>query len=303
MFTFEIRNLIDAQMKGDQAAVNEHVNRLYQNADDAAAFLASLNPYFDEDVWRTALRTYVQYTLEEINLFVSGDYKDEIAIYGELTDLTKKIGYLFAQGMTDYLTSGSPNLPQQGGQQCLTLEQIDEIYNIRTLWTDLNTWTRNFMISKYKGVGDENEVFNRLQQVPNEFISTLKKIFGDNPAFDTYQQQLNEYIDLIDSLTTAQMRGNTDEESRIVKLLYQNADDRAALVASLYPDYFSEEELKTRLYNIIHNTIYESATFLAGDYAGNLDIYSSLLDEAESMGGYISDGLIAYINSQQKKSS
>jgi hypothetical protein len=85
------------------------------------------------------------------------------------------------------------------------------------------------VLSKYKGIGDVNAVHAQLQQIPVRFVESLRKIFGENPKFYAYEEQLlNTYTDLIDSLTTAEMEGKTDEVSRITKLLYQNMDERAA---------------------------------------------------------------------------
>lgn len=300
-FTFGLRDLITAQLAGNSEAVNENVNNLYKNTEDIAAFLASISPYFNEAEWKNMLGTYLQYTLEEANLYVSGDYGKDIEIFDRLMTLTNQMGYIFAQALFDYLTSGSQNtnnIPPQGSQQCMTLELVNEIYNIRMIWFDLATWVRSFMLSKYRGIGNVNEVHARLNQVPAEFINTLKQFFGENPAFDTYLLQLNAYIDLIDSLTTAQMKGNTDEIKRITQLLYQNADERAALVSSLNPSYWNKNELQTRLYDNLRSTLDESTSFLTGDYARNLDIFSTLLDQAESISGFIAQGLVNYINSQ-----
>jgi hypothetical protein len=305
-FIFGLRDLIDAQLAGNSEAVKTNVNNLYKTADDLAAFLASVSPSFNEAEWKKMWETYLQLTLQEANLFSSGKYKDDIEIFDRIVALAETMGYLFAQALYDYMTSSSQNTistPSQGGQPCLTLEQVNDIYNIRMIWFDLAIWTRNFMLSKYKGIGDVNDVFNRLQQVPNEFVNSLTKVFGNNPVLKDYQIQLNAYIDLIDSLTTAQMAGNTDEVNRIVRLLYQNINDRAASFASLAPSVFSETELRSRLYDFVRSTIDESTTYLTGDYARNLDIYDTLLDQAESLSGYLAQGLVNYINSQQKKST
>jgi len=298
-FTFALRDLIDAQLAGNSQAVTENVDRLYQNADDTAAFLASINPYFNETEWKTLLRTYLQYNLEEANLFASGQFKNEIELFDRITSLTDQMGYSFAQAINDYITSGSQINPAQGAQPCLTLEQVNQIYKIRTIWFDLTTWTRNFMLSKLKGIGDVNDVHARLQQVPVEFIDTLRQFFGNLPVFDSYRQALNVYVDLIDSLTTAQMEGNTDEINRIVQQLYRDADERATSFASLNPSYWDANNLQTRLYSNIRNTIDESTSFLTGNYARNLDIYSTLLDQAESISGYLADGLIDYLNDRR----
>ena len=299
-FTIGLRELMTAQLAGNSQAVSDNVNYLFQNASDLAAFLNSVSPSFNEAQWKNMLDTYLQYTLQEANSFATGHYEQDIEIFGSLMDLTDTMGYLFAQSLYDYMTSGSAVAAPSQGQQCLTLEQMNEFYNIRMIWFDLSFWVRSFMLSKYRGIGDVNDVFNRLQQVPDAFINSLRQFFGDNPILKDYQIQLNTYIDLIDSLTTAEMNGNTDEVSRIVKLLYQNMDERAASFASLNPSYWNVSDLQTRLYDNLSSTLEESTTFLTGDYARNLDVFDTLLDQAESISGVITQGLISYMNAQRK---
>ncbi|MEL7657298.1 MAG: hypothetical protein AAGU75_15500, partial [Bacillota bacterium] len=95
---------------------------------------------------------------------------------------------------------------------------------------------------------------------------------------------------------TAQQEDNTNEINRITQLLYQNADQRAAFISSLNP-FWDENEWRRRLYSNLRSTIEESATFLTGDYSKNLDIFSTLIDQAESTSGYVARGLFNYITS------
>ena len=299
--TIILRDLITAHLEGNEEAVQQNLDRFYKNINETAIFLASVNPYWSEDEWRDMLETYLQYTIEQANAFSEGEYKKEIEISDRHTDLINRMGDIFAQGLYDYLTSGqqtADNLPPQGNQQCLTYEQMSQIYKIRMFWFELNTWVRNFMLSRYRGIGDVNEVFNRLQQVPIDYVNTLEQIFGENPAIDELQLELNAYIDLIDNLITAQMAGKSDDINRITQLLYQNANERAASVSKLNP-FWNENEWRTRLHNNLRSTLEASTTFLTGDYARNMDIYSTLLDNAESTSGYFAQGLINYINSQK----
>lgn len=299
--TIILRDLITAHLEGNEEAVQQNIDRFYKNIDETAIFLASINPYWNEDEWRDMLETYLQYTIEQANAFSEGEYKKEIEISDRHTDLINRMGDIFAQGLYDYLTSGqqtADNLPPQDNQQCLTYEQMSQIYKIRMFWFELNTWVRNFMLSKYREMGDVNEVFNRLQQVPIDYVNTLEQIFGENPAIDELQLELNAFIDLIDNLITAQMAGNSDDISRITQLLYQNANERAASVSKLNP-FWNESEWRTRLHNNLRSTLEETTTFLTGDYARNMDIFSTLLDNAENTSGYFAQGLINYINSQK----
>ena len=301
-FTFALRDILSAQLSGNSTAVNEGVRNLYRNKDDIVAFLASVTPYFDKDEWNQMLTAYLQGTLEEANSFASGAYEKDIEIFDRLTALSDIMGYAFAQALYGYMESGgtaADSTPQQG-RQCVTLEQMNEIFNIRMFWFELAIWVRSFMLSKFRKIGDENDVYARLQQVPVDYINSLRRVFGDNPVLDTYQLQLNAYVDLIDSLTTAQMNGDTAQENRITQLLYQNANERAASITSLNPSAWNQNEWQARLYDNLSSTIEESTTFLEGDYARNLDVFSTLLDQAESTSGYLAQGVINYIESQRR---
>lgn len=300
LYTIILRDLISAYLEGNTEAVQQNLDRFYQNINDNAVFLAAINPYWNETEWRDMLTEYLQYTIDEANAFAAGDYKNAIEIFDRHTELTNRMGDIFAQGLYEYITSGqlaAGNLPPQGSQPCFTYEQMNEIYSIRMIWFELVTWVRNFMISRYREIGDENDVFNRLQQVPIYYVNTLKQIFGENPAIDELELELNTYIDLIDNLITAQKADDTDAIRLITQLLYRNADERAASVSKLNPNW-DENEWRTRLYNNLRGTLDSSTTFLTGDYARNLDIYSRLLDQAESASDYFAQGLISYILQQ-----
>jgi len=301
-FTFILRDLITAQLAGNTEAVNENVNRLYQNFDEIAEFLASINPYFDVNEWKNMLHTYLQYILEDANMFIIGNFEEAIAINDRLLEITEQMGYVFAEGLFDYMTSGSPGAPPEGGEGCFTLEQLNDINRIRSIWFDLVTWVRNLMLSKYFRIGNEDAVLARLRRVPVDFLDALRNVFGDLPVFTSYQQEFDTYVDLIDALINAHMEGSTEEINRITQRLYLDADRRAAFFSSLYPEFWDENEVRTRLYNNLRSTLDESTSFLAEDFARNMDIYSTLLDQAESISDFVAEGLVRYIESQRQSS-
>lgn len=302
-FSIGLRELITSQREGNFNAIRQNIDRLLQNADQRAAFLASINPYFDETEWRNLLRTYLQDTLQEANLFAAKDYRMDIEYFDRLMALSNTMGDVFAQALYDYITSGSENastLPAQEGQRCLTYEQMNLIFDTRMFWFDLINWTRAFMLSKYKDVGNEDEVYARLQKALADFISNLKQFFGETPAVNTLQLELNAYIGLIDSLITAQKTGNTEEVDRITRQLYQNANDLATTISSINP-YWDQNEWRTILNNNIRSTLEESTMFLTENYARNLDIFSTLMSLAESSSDYFAQGLLNYMFQGQQQ--
>jgi hypothetical protein len=315
-YSIILRDLLNAQMSGNKTAIQQDVDRLYQNADERAAFLASINPYWDQAVWQGYLETYLQYTLEEANSFVAGDYSEDIRLFDRLTALTNEIGNYFAEGLYRYITAGPQNASagkyagrKAGGgkraadagkadEQCFTFQEMNEIYTIRMFWFELATWVRAYMLSRYKNIGNSKEVYARLKLVPVDYVRMIGTIFGEE-VVQGYVALFNTYIDLIDAYITAQLNGDSEAVDKITQQLYQNADERAAFISSINP-YWSESEWRTRLYSNLGNTINESSTLLSGDYAGNIDIFSTLLNQAENTSNYFAEGLLSYLYDQRQ---
>ena len=295
-FTYSLRDLITAQFQGDSEAMNRNINRLYQNADNFSEYLHTINPYINKMEWKDMLEKYIQYTIEEANSFITGNYSDDIELFRRLTELTNRMGDIFAEAIYDYIIDGGQVIPKND-QKCITYEQMNQIYNIRMFLFELAIWTRAYMLSRFRGIGNADEVKARLNQVLAEYVDTLQQLFGVNP--ETYLQQMITYIDLIDHLITSQIEGDINEINRTVQLLYQNADQRAASIASLNP-LWDQNELRTRVRNNLRSTIDELTTFQTGDYTSNLDVFRTLLDQAENMSSFLARGLFSYLTSQQR---
>lgn len=293
-YAFAWRDLLSAQLEGDAEAVGQYVNRLYQLMGEGAAFWASRNPFFEEAELRDLMQTYLRYTIEQANSFITGEF--DIEVTDRLIDLTNKLGDLFAEKMYEYITSGLQYVPRPEDRvQCFTYEQMDTIYRIRMLWFDLIAWVRFYMLSRYEEIGKPDEVLARLRQVPLEYVSNLEKIFGEHPGEEELLRQLNEYIDLIDALITAQMEGDQAEIDRITRLLYQNANERAASVSSINP-YWTEDGWRARMYNHLRYTIDESSALLAKNYVKSFNIFSMLMNLAGSASDYLAQGLIYHLS-------
>lgn len=174
-----------------------------------------MNPYWSEDLYKSLFGAYIQDLIEEANALASGNFNEDVALYDRLTERTNKLGDVFAEGVYNYITSGS-SLSKSG--PCITYEQMRTIQNIRMFWFDLAVWTRSYMISRYLKVGDEEAYYNRLKKVPVDYTNELKSIYGEKLAADLLQE-LNEYLNLINNYITAQQTGNIDEINRIIQLL------------------------------------------------------------------------------------
>lgn len=307
-YTIALRDLVSAQKEGNTDGVNQSLERLYKNAAERARLLAQANPFWDESTWRNIFETYLRFTIEMINSFITGDYSNDAEAYDRLTAFTNTIGDYFAQGIYEFLTYTPLNTENLQGRvslnpisyneisdlrQCITRNQVDAIYSLRMFWFELATWTRYYLISRYKGIGNEDIILARLNKVVEEFGIMLRRIFGDQIT-EEFLNLIYTHIKLIISLITAQIEGNADIAAEATRLLYQNAEETASFLASINP-FWDKTTLRDRLYSYIRSTIEESTTFLTGEYDRNIDIFARILTHAENTGNEFALGLFNYI--------
>jgi len=311
-YTIALRDLVSAQKEGNTDGVNKSLERLYKNAAERARLLAQANPFWDESTWRNIFETYLRFTIEMINSFITGDYSNDAEAYDRLTAFTNNIGDYFAQGIYEFLTYTplkTENLQVHEAlnpisfnkisdlRQCITRNQVDAIYSLRMFWFELATWTRYYLISRYKGIGNEDIILARLNKVVDEYGTMLRRIFGDQIT-EEYLNLIYTHIKLIISLITAQIERNADIAAEATRLLYQNAEQSASFLASINP-FWDKTTLRDRLYSYIRSTINESTTFLTGEYDRNIDIFARILTHAENTGNEFAMGLFNYIISKK----
>ncbi|MHC1724068.1 MAG: hypothetical protein AB9836_12795 [Aminipila sp.] len=104
-FVSNLKSLVAAQIKGDVNAVDEYTKKLYENADQRAAFAAKINPFWEESVWKSLLYEFIEMTIEESTTLLKKQYTKNIAIYDNILNLTSRMGDYYSKGIFDYLTS------------------------------------------------------------------------------------------------------------------------------------------------------------------------------------------------------
>jgi len=91
--------LVNAAKKGDANAANVARKKWYQNADQIAAFLASINPHWDEKDWQAMLYEHLRLVEEEATLRLTGKYAADIALYDEIEDQALEMADMMANGI------------------------------------------------------------------------------------------------------------------------------------------------------------------------------------------------------------
>lgn len=76
--------LVSAAKAGDTRAAADAEKRWYANADEIAAFLGSINPYWSEQQWRTMLYEHLALTKAEAVNMLTGKYEDGITVFDQI---------------------------------------------------------------------------------------------------------------------------------------------------------------------------------------------------------------------------
>lgn len=177
--------------------------------------------------------------------------------------------------------------------------QMNFIFRARMLWRDLATWLRSYKVSLYGGVGNTDELSQRLFRLPAEYGSIFRVFFGD-PATEQLMSLLTQYIAILQSLFIAQINNDADQINSLTQQAYQNVNNTAALLASVNP-YWTQADWVTLLTLFTSLQIQESTTFLTKDFSVNNDIFDRILTLTNLIGDYFSEGLTNYFLLKQQQ--
>lgn len=101
------RNLIDAQIKGDTIGVSNYTKEVYEVAGKRATLLSKVNPYWNENEFKSLMYTYISLIIEESIALLTKDYNRSISAYNQLLAHSTLIGDYYSQGMYNYILSTS----------------------------------------------------------------------------------------------------------------------------------------------------------------------------------------------------
>ena len=76
--------LVKAAKAGNNTAAADAEKRWYANADEIAAFLASINPYWSEDNWKAMLHEHLALTKTEAVNLLTGRYTDSVTVFDQI---------------------------------------------------------------------------------------------------------------------------------------------------------------------------------------------------------------------------
>jgi hypothetical protein len=102
--------LFEAISTNNTEEMNSSTVKLYENADQASSYLASLNIYWNEQQWNAFLYQSIRITIDEAMALTAKDFEKEYQIFSRLVDLATLMGDYAARGI---ISRSAPSSPSQ----------------------------------------------------------------------------------------------------------------------------------------------------------------------------------------------
>lgn len=97
--------LVKALKAGNTAAAEDARKRWFMNADDIAAFLARINPFWSEAEWRNMLREHLRLLSNEVATRLAGNYEENVATSDRIQAQALEMADVMTRGIAQQFPS------------------------------------------------------------------------------------------------------------------------------------------------------------------------------------------------------
>nr|WP_315025315.1 hypothetical protein [uncultured Aminipila sp.] len=176
---------------------------------------------------------------------------------------------------------------------CIPINQVNLIFDSRTIWRDLTIWLRSYINTKHGGLGDIDAIKGKLNEVLVRSTNIFSLIFGEQSA-DEYVKFWINFINYLDKLIEAQISGDMDTVNKYKDKLQGNSVQTAAFLANINP-YWSESQWIELLSLYNQMSIDQSTALLNKDDKKDIYVFDKLLTLSSRIGDYYSQGILDYL--------
>jgi len=170
--------------------------------------------------------------------------------------------------------------------------QMNLINTLRKLLLELSMWRRAYLVSNASNFGDLAAVGNKLYSMPTSIGDVLEVFFGSTIA-RRIENMIREQIIIGLEILRAEKEGNIEVINENTKSLYQNANQMAAYLAQINPNW-EEQKWNDLLYEYYETTILEMVAVLAGKYEESVVLFEAMENQALDIADYLVQGIIPY---------
>ena len=163
--------------------------------------------------------------------------------------------------------------------------------DMRVLWEDHITWTRLAIISLASGSPDTTATVGRLLKNQTDIGNAVKPFYG-KAAGNALTAELRKHIQIAAEVISAAKAGDQAKLADAQARWRSNANDIAALLASVNPRYWPLATLKIEMAKHLALTTQEAVARLQGRWAADVAAYDKVHRHILHMSDLLADGLV-----------
>jgi hypothetical protein len=167
--------------------------------------------------------------------------------------------------------------------------EMDLVNYMRMLWEQHVTWTRMAILAILYDLPGSDMIQERLMRNPNDFAGVLSSFYGEKAGKD-FADLLAEHLTIAGELVKDAKEGNMDAYDEAEKRWYANAEQIAALLASLNA-YWNEEDWDAMLQEHLNLLSTNVANLIAENYEQSVMGYDDIELQALEMADMMAEGI------------
>jgi hypothetical protein len=175
--------------------------------------------------------------------------------------------------------------------RALTQKQVALHDGMRRLWEDHITWTRLAIISLTTSSPDTEATVGRLLQNQTDIGNAVKPFYG-RKAGNELTKQLRSHILIAAEVIAAAKAGDSAKLADAQARWAKNADDIAAVLASVNPRHWKLGAMKAELRMHLKLTTDEAVARLQGNWNADVAAYERVHTHMLHFSDVLSDGLM-----------
>jgi hypothetical protein len=189
------------------------------------------------------------------------------------------------------LLVGAFSLSAQHAMPAVDRPESEELRtNMRKLWEDHVTWTRNVILCVIDDLPGTDQAVKRLLKNQDDIGNAIKPIYGDD-AGNQLTTLLRTHITQAAYLLTAAKTNDKSAFDAINKEWFVNADEISAFLSKANP-HWKLNDMKKMMHDHLSLTIEEAVARQKKDYEADVVAYDKVHDEILAMADMLSDGII-----------
>jgi len=162
--------------------------------------------------------------------------------------------------------------------------------DMRKLWEDHVTWTRNVICCLTDGLPGADQAVKRLLKNQDDIGNAIKPLYGED-AGNKLTALLHDHIIIAADVVKAAKASDNAALDAAYKKWLANADEISAFLGKANPNW-KEDDMKKMMHDHLKLTTDEAVARIKKDYDGDVAAYDKVHNEILDMSDMLTDGIV-----------